>query len=86
MIKKTLGIVLSVLGLIGIASYSIPSVKTAIPYITDVPVLPLVIVSLGLLVVGLFITVKSGGGRRGKQPAEVPIYHGKHVVGYRRMK
>jgi len=86
MIRKTLGIVLSILGLIGVASYSVPGVKGSIPYLTQIPDLPLVIVSVGVLLVGLFITVKSGGGRRGKTPAEVPIYHGKSIVGYRRTR
>ncbi len=83
MIRKTLGIVLSILGIVGVAAYSIPSVKLAIPYITPVSDTILVSVSVVLLLVGLFITVKVGGGSR-KQPKEVPIYHGKNIVGYRR--
>jgi len=83
MIRKTLGIVLSVLGIVGVAAYSIPSIKSAIPYITPVPDTILVVVSVVLLLIGLFIIVKFGGSSR-KQPKEVPIYHGKNIVGYRR--
>ncbi len=83
MIRKTLGIVLSILGIVGVAAYSIPSVKSAIPYITSISDTILVSVSVILLLIGLFITVKFGKGS-GKQPREVPIYHGKHIVGYRR--
>ena len=84
MIKKTLGIVLSILGLAGVAAYSVPSIKEAIPYLSQIQDLQLVVVSVAVLLVGLFITIRGGGRSSGKQTHEVPIYHGKHVVGYRR--
>ena len=41
------------------------------------------IIGVGVILVAVaFIFLKQAGG---KQPKEVPIYHGKNIVGYRRM-
>ncbi|MFH1425531.1 MAG: hypothetical protein ABIG28_02255 [archaeon] len=78
--KKVLGYILAIAGLIGLASSVI---GFEIPFFTELGSTILLIISLGLIVVGILFVMK-GGGRRGKQAAEVPIYHGKNVVGYRR--
>ena len=84
-IKKTIGYVLGIAGILGIAAWAIPEVKSAIPQLGTVTDTILVAVSAALAVVGIFIVVKSGGGRGGKVK-EVPIFEGKNVVGYRRHK
>jgi len=81
MIRKTLGLILSIIGVIGVAAYSLPSVKKAIPIVSQLNELILVIISIIILLAGLFLATR---GSSGKQPREVPIYHGKNVVGYRR--
>ena len=81
--KKIIGYVIALIGLIGLAMYSIPQIKTQIALPISIDDTSLLIVSIALVVVGVFVSVKSGG-RRIKQDAEVPIYHGKKIVGYRR--
>lgn len=90
MIIKTLGYVIGGLGVVGVACWSVPQIKEAIPYMADlVKTLGgdnmLIIVSAILVLVGLFIAFKGGGSSSGSQPKEVPIFRGKHIVGYRRM-
>jgi hypothetical protein len=81
--KKIIGYVLAIVGLLGVAAFTVPAVKTALPFTSDqISDTTLLIVSIALLVVGLFIVIK--GGRGGKQATEVPIYSGKNIVGYRR--
>lgn len=79
-IRTTLGYILSGLGVIGIAAWSIPSVKSAIPQLGTLADSILISVSALLAIVGVFLVVK--GSHR--KHAEVPIYHGKEIVGYRR--
>lgn len=81
MVTKILGYVLAVLGVVGIAAWAVPQVKAAIPFLVGVQDLMLIIVSAVVALLGLFIVVKMGGGRKAR---EVPIYQGKHVVGFRR--
>ncbi len=82
MIVKTLGYILTLLGVIGVAAWAIPQVKAMIPNINllggDTP---LIIISIVLAVVGLFLATRGSHGRAGR---EVPIYHGRNIVGYRR--
>ena len=75
-----------ILGIAGIASLalSFEAVKKALA----IPLPPalnstiLTIAGIVLAVVGMLIVAKSS---KADQPAEVPIYHGKNVVGFRRM-
>ncbi len=83
MIKKVFGLILSIIGLVGVAAYSLPNIKKMIPFVSNLNDIILIAFSLIVLLAGLFITTR-GGGRGGKQAKEVPIYHGKNVVGYRR--
>jgi len=82
--KKVLGYVLTVLGVIGIAAYSITEFRSMMPLISDLNETTLIIVSGVLFLLGLLLIAK--GGSLGKKVKEVPIYHGKNVVGYRRTK
>jgi len=81
--KKILGYVLAVIGIVGLAGVMIPEFGALLP-LEGLDSTTLMIASLVLAAVGVFIIIKGGGGRRGKQMSEVPIYHGKNVVGYRR--
>jgi len=82
--NKILGYILTALGVIGIAAYSVPQVKQSIPGLSEVTDTILITISIILFLIGIFFIVKGGGG--GRQAREVPIYHGKNVVGYRRHK
>ena len=82
MIKKTFGLLLSVIGVLGVAAYSVPSIKKAIPFVSTLNELILIVISVIILLAGLFLATKGGGS--GRQFKEVPIFHGKNVVGYRR--
>ena len=63
------------------------SVSKSFTPLTQVPQNMLLIIGLIVLGVGVFIyRFSSGSGfGSGKQQPEVPIYHGKNVVGFRRM-
>ncbi len=79
--KKIIGYILALLGLLGVAIYTVPEVSRQIPLPAQIAGQTLIIISLVLILIGVFFIVKSGGGRKAM---EIPIYHGKNIVGYRR--
>ena len=80
---KIIGYILSIAGIAGLAYTMIPQIQSFIPFLKGFSSTILTVASAALVLVGLYIIVKSSK-RGGKQAAEVPIYHGKNVVGYRR--
>ena len=84
--KKIGGYVLGALGLVSLA-LGVKIVNTAI--VKSIPALAgissYVFTVIGLVLLVLAVVFLRGSGRS-KQPPEVPIYHGKNVVGYRVMK
>jgi hypothetical membrane protein len=80
MVKKVLGYILSIAGLIGLAASTIPSIREKIPIPEAVSEIYLTIGSIVLVLIGLFFLAK----KKEKSSPEVPIYHGKKIVGYRR--
>jgi len=86
MINKILSYVFVILGLIGISIGLGPIYDIAIgllPFIESFDYRFIVGGGILFVIVGVVLMRKSGG--RGKV-SEVPIYQGKDVVGYRRMK
>ncbi|MBU0761288.1 MAG: hypothetical protein KJ600_03195 [Nanoarchaeota archaeon] len=81
--KKILGYILAVAGLVGVAAWAVKPIRQAIPEIGQFGEMPLIAVSIALAVIGIFMVVRSGSFRKQKS-SEVPIYQGKNVVGYRR--
>ncbi len=77
------GYVLAFAGLLLLA-LNVKPVKEAINLPSSLPTALFPIIGIVLILVGVLIIFKFGSG--GKQPKEVPIYHGKNIVGYRRMK
>lgn len=82
--NKTLGYVLSCAGIIVLAS-SFSNIKTFLSkYITVLSTINnifLYIIGGVLILAGIYFLMGTTGS---KQPAEVPIYQGKNIVGYRR--
>lgn len=85
--NKAVGIILALVGILGIAITSIPELKPMLPFSipADLSDNTIFYASIVIALAGLFLLVKKRGFR-GKQAAEVPIYHGKNVVGYRRLR
>ena len=81
--KKIIGYLFALIGLAGVAAYAIPQVRAQIPLPEQISDTILIIISAAILLLGIFFVVRSGGGRS-KKGAEVPIYSGKNIVGYRR--
>lgn len=79
--KKIIGYLIAVLGIIGIAAYSIPQFKAVLGIPSSINDTTLLIASLIIAAIGVFLSLK---GNRTRAHSEVPIFHGKHVVGYRR--
>jgi len=82
-LKKSLGLIIAVAGIAGMAlSYEEVTqvLKITLPKIISANVL--FYASIGLVVLGILLLLNRGGG--GNKLKEVPIYHGKDVVGYRR--
>ena len=82
--RKILGYLLAIVGIVAIAGSFISQVKELIA-----PALPniitttyLLIIGVILVLIGLFLIVRAGKVRQ--KSMEVPIFHGKNVVGYRR--
>lgn len=80
MVKKILGYVLCGAGLIGLAASAIKEIREKIPLPETITKTTLMIISVALVVVGIFFLMK----KTEKISAEVPIYKGKQIVGYRR--
>jgi len=84
--KRKLGYVLVIIGLIllvlGIKPVHDLTVES-VPLLGGVDPIVLLGVGVVLLIIGAVIMRGTSSGR---QVAEVPIYHGKDVVGYRRME
>ncbi len=80
--KKILGYIIAAVGILGIATYSIPELKKVLQIPTQINDTMLITISLIVAAIGIFFVVK--GKVSSKQPREVPIFHGKNVVGYRR--
>ena len=83
MVNKIFGYVLAILGIVGVAIYTIPQFKSLVSLPVQISPTILFTVSIVLAVVGIYIIAK--GGRRNKV-REVPIMAGKDVVGYRVVK
>lgn len=79
--RKIVGYILSGIGILGLAATSVPQLKERIKLPGQITDGMLTVVSIILAAVGIFLIVKLG---RGRQQKEVPIYHGRSVVGYRR--
>lgn len=81
--KKILGYILSLLGVAGL-SLTIQKIReiTKITFLENISNLQITIVSVVLILIGIFLVLKSRNTASSEK--EVPIYHGEQVVGYRR--
>ena len=81
--KKILGYIVAVVGLVIVASgtnlFGTAIIKF-LPFLSGINSWTLIIIGLAVVLVGIFFLL--GGGE--KKMKEVPIYHGKDIVGYRR--
>lgn len=81
--RKILGYILAILGLVGIIITSLPQAKSLLPFpippeLTDISI---TVISIVLIIIGASLVFKKS--QIAKQ-MEVPIFHGKKIVGYRR--
>ena len=83
MFKSIIGYILAAIGLLGIL-FSGEAIKATIPFLADISSNVVLITGIAFLAVGVVIMIITGKSRR--QQAEVPIYKGKEIVGYRRLK
>ncbi len=85
--KKIISYVLVVLGLailaLGVKPVNDEAVKS-LPFLAQIDSSYFMFVGIAVVVIGAILLRFSAGG--GKQPKEVPIYHGKNVVGFRRIR
>ncbi len=80
--NKIIGYILIIAGIIGVAvSYSQVSgaIGITIPAGTDLYVMAVGVI---ILLIGVFLAFKGSSNKL----KEVPIYKGKHIVGYRQLK
>ena len=86
---KIIGYPLAIIGVIGLAAYTVPQIKNFLFKSLNIPSaritdIYLLIGGIFLVVIGLFIVMKSSKMRRMKKGIEVPIYRGNQIVGYRK--
>ncbi len=85
---KILGYIIALIGLIGVALGSNLFSKfisiSAIPYLSAIKPLYILIIGAVLIVLGVVLAMTGSKGS-GKQAKEVPIYSGKNVVGFRKV-
>lgn len=83
-VAKIIGYVVAIIGVILVALGAIPALRTALKFIpATISSGMLMIVGVVIVILGIIPIFRSSGSA--KQAAEVPIYHGKEVVGFRRM-
>jgi len=83
MVTKILGYILALIGIIALAAGMVPQIKEQLTFLpAEITTTILIVAGVILVLVGLFFVMRSGGRR--SRGGEVPIYHGKNVVGYRR--
>jgi len=80
MAKKILGYILSFVGIISIIA-SIPQFSGFIKLPIQINPDMLLVIGLVVFILGIFILIK---GKESRKSKEVPIFHGKEIVGYRR--
>jgi hypothetical protein len=83
--KKLIGYIFSALGIIGLGITTFPQLKSQVALPTQIATLnpsTITLVSIALLVIGLFLIMKSYNSRQNSR--EVPILEGRNIVGYRR--
>lgn len=83
---KAIGYIIAVIGLVGLA-LTIESVKKALSLQLPAQLnnITLTIASIALLILGIFLAMKSSSNSISSKDAEVPIYQGNQIVGYRRV-
>lgn len=82
--SKILGYILSVIGIAIIAIGSIKPLRATLGFIPDaIKDLYIMVIGLAIVIVGILFLYKEGSGNQ--KVTEVPIYHGKEVVGFRRL-
>ncbi len=84
--NKILGYVIVVIGLVALAVSSIPPLRTAFSFIPKSVFEGSYLLIADLVIIALGIDIVVSGGGASKRGEEVPIYEGKKIVGYRRMK
>jgi lysylphosphatidylglycerol synthetase-like protein (DUF2156 family) len=81
--NKLIGYFLAGIGIIFTAFGTIPNLRKSINLIPEsIPDLFIMTIGAVIVIIGIIFLVRNPSS---KQPAEVPIYHGKNVVGFRRM-
>lgn len=81
--KKKLGFILMGIGVIGLL-FSTPQIRDPTGLVLPTPLTENIILVISLVVLGVggFLTIER---RTTRGPVEVPIYHGKDIVGFRRV-
>jgi hypothetical protein len=79
---KTIGYVLSGLGLLGLASTTFPEIQESLN-LSNIPTSMVTIVTGALIVIGVLLILKSGKSSK-KNQDDLPVYEGEKVVAYRR--
>ena len=78
--KKIIGIIVSLLGVVGIVFFNKIKTLSALSFLSDKPYY-LIIVMITLLIIGVFLIISKPKAKE----KEVPIYKGDEVVGYRKI-
>ena len=81
MVTKILGYLLSIVGVLAIAYTSVQQLQKLITLPENFPTLYITIAGAVIVILGLALVLKS---RKPRQNAELPIYQGKQIIGYRR--
>ncbi len=89
MINKALGYVIAIIGIIGLSASLFPEAKDYLSKslgisMSQVSNTYLLIGSVVIILIGVFIVLKSGKKGAMQILKEVPIFHGNKIIGYRR--
>jgi len=83
-IIKIIGYLVAIVGIIVLAVGVMPPLRAILKFIpAAITNMDILIGGLVIAVIGIFMAFKTGTSRQ--KAVEVPIYHGKEVVGFRRL-
>ena len=87
MIRKLIGWLLIIIGIILLAASGVAPIKSLFPFSVPPTLLgiSMSLISLIFVLIGIVLVISAGRGS-GRQAVEVPIYKGKNIIGYRRQK
>jgi intracellular septation protein A len=81
---KLIGYIIAFVGIIGLAATTFPSLLAELPFLAAYSITNITLASAALIIVGILLAARSKHKIKGLSGAEVPIFDGDVIIGYRK--